>query len=503
MKGSHMKKTLLCCLILAACLLSACGSSKNGAEPDSGRTTGDAGQITSAPDGLTPTESAKPEPTKEPDPDTVIERGSFYWVFNGAADSIWFFTHQDGNEGSPEILEDTVDMIVEKTGTEIVVYNVKTAPLAKWIILSDEDIKNEAKAYPSIRFSMLDAIFTQPAEGSEGETLSFFFGDQIGHEGDWPVSAGGLFTIPVKGVFNDNVYGIDVSGFCYEGRELDIGLTDQYYLYCATDIGYSLDRGDLGGRIHPWNETARRVMEARKDYRYVGVSYEGMSGWSEILGDPKLDINIATTRNFCDYTWTDAELWPYELDQSLASEIVFRSMEGSGALKRFFPEGKGAPAVNFNSDFLFTRGTTDDKAEAMINATPYIYMAHSTKLPSEADEGYVVMGCYERTEDDTVRKTENVIRRGKALPKTPGEEYDGTFIVADDDMLPLYEEKLEMLLDSPSGTEWEDRLCETVSGHSGLMMVNLWMKQTDGKVEYKITYTFDDGFEKTEVVEAN
>ena len=497
-----MRKLLLCCMVLAACILTACGSSKDNSGPLSGKPTITEIPITGKPVTESPTGTVQPEPTQNPD--TVIERGSFYWVFNGAADSIWFFTHQDGDEGSREILENTVDMIVEKTGTEIVVYNVETAPLAKWIVLSDEDIKNEAKAYPSIRFSMLDAIFTQPADGSEGETLSFLYGDAIGHNGDsWQVSAAGLFTIPVNGVFSSNVFGIDVSGFCYEGMELDIGLTDQYYLYCATDIGYSLDKGDLGGRLHPWSETARRVMDARKDYRYIGVSYEGMMGWCEILGDPTLDIYIATTKFFCDYTWDELGLWPYEWDDKLDSEVVYRAMEGSGELKRFYPKGKGAPSVFYNSNFLFTRTPSDGEPGAKVNTTPYLFMIHSVTLPSDTAEGHIYMGYTERFPSGGFQKYFNVNREGKALPRTLDEEYDGIFTINGQDMLPLYMEKLEMLLSNPSVTEWKDTLFEDDANTSGHMKVNILIKQLNGKVSYEISYLFEDGIDKTEVIEAN
>ena len=496
-----MKKTLLCLLVLIACLLTACGSAKNdNAVPTGGPTTAGT-PITAEPDTPIPTVSLQPEPTVV-DPDTVIERGSFYWVFNGAADSIWFFTHQEGDEGSRAILEDTVDMIVEKTGSEIVVYNVKTAPLAQWIVLSDEEIKERALNYPNIRFSMIDAIFTQPLEGSEGETLSFFFGNAIWRAGgQWPVSEGGLFTIPVNGVFSSTVNGIDVSGFCYEGMETDVGLTDQYYLYCATDIGYSLDKGDLGGRLRPWNETARRVMDARKDYRYVGVSYEGAAGWCEILGDPVIDLNIATTKFFCDYTWTEAELWPYEWDKDLKSEVVFRAMEGSGALKRFFPEGKGAPSVYFGSNFLFIKNPGDGEVDSKVNATPYYFMARSVTPPSATEEGYILMGFNEDYNSDLNQKFLAVNRKGKALPLTLDEKYDGTFNINNQDMLPIYMAKLEELLTDPSASDWKETLFEDDGKATGHMSVSIELKRVDGKVEYQITYLFDDGLEKTEVIE--
>lgn len=492
-----MKKFWLLLLCIAAIgLCAAC--SKGKMEVDKGDPNKPpAEQVSNTPTVTnTPTPAAKNEGPSN----------TFSMIFLKDADSVWFLTKQE----ETDVLlyqRETVDRVLYKHGRDVTVYYVGEGDALEWFKLSDEEIIARAAAYPNITFDVDDAMFFQ---GDEYETVydytpegvCFINGKAKEKKGLSDLPDGGLFTIPVGMPFSSLYHGVMISGFVYDGREIDVGVNEQYFMVCATDILYQMDEpGQVGPQFYSYGRITVNVKEARESWDFVGVDREPFIDNSEVYYDPATDSYIMTDWMFCDTVIPADRFWARLYDPELGGNQHWYVHEGGGGYYTFDRTGE-SPQVKYEWLNLYTEGTgLDPKLSYTVYAVGNVFLRiNNNQLFIE--EGTYSGNCYDNVKvgwyspgDRAI--TYPFIKTMGHLPVRPDEQVSGELLVDGKDYIETYRKKIAELLESDSETEWTEILYdsgeETLGGGIQIKLTVWKEPATDSEeahVSYELLYAF-------------
>ena len=482
-----MRKWLLLCLCAGAIVLCA-ACSKGKMEVDKGDPNKPATEKVSN----TPTVTNTPTPTVTAE----SPLNTFSMIFLKDADSVWFLTKQE--ETDVLLYErETVDRVMYKHGREITVFYIDEGDILEWFKLSDDDIIARAKDYPYITFDVEDAMFYQADEGDEvynytPEGVCFLNGSAVEKKGV-NLPDGGLFTIPAGIPFSSMYHGIMISGFVYDGREIDMGTNVQYFMVCATDILYRMDgAGQVGTQFYSADQIAARVKEARKNWQFVGTDREPYLEGCEVYYDPGSDSYVMTDKMYCDTVIPKRQFWARTYDPDLTARQYWYVHEGGGGYYVFDPAGKNQSSAWLS---LYPEGTGVEP-EYMIYAVGNVFMR--LKGPVSHGKGEhseeVRIGRYVPDEQTIVYP---FVKTMAHLPVRPDEQVSGEFLVDGKDYSETYRQKIAELLESTSESEWTEMLydsSEEVPG--GEIYIELTVRKEpatdteEAHVSYTLTYSY-------------
>ncbi len=494
-----MKKFLLMCLCAGLlALLTACGGK---IQVDKG----DPNKRTTEKVSSTPTVTGTPTPTEAPE----NTAHTFSNIFLGGADSVWFVSKQEETDAK-EYVKTTFDRVLYKHGNEITVYTVN-GDAAEWFRLSDDEIVARAKAYPYVTFDAKDAMLRQlKAEEDEAvEEAVFLNAKAIASEGMTEFSSGGLFTIPAGEVFRGLVQGCLMSGFLYDGRETDIGINEQYYMFCTTDISYQLDEpGQVGTQFFTFEKIAENVKEARKGCVFAGTEREPYIDGCEVWYDPEADVFLITDRMFCERVIKGDRFWAKEMDEALEGRQYRYIHEGNGGYFVFDPSGffyspDGA------SEWLRIHDRETIPVPYEVYAFGNLFMKISIPWKDGQGRYYDDVRVGQRVQDETAPggfATEYYfVKTVERLPITPDATAEGEFIVNGKDYMETYRKKIREMLSGSGPKEWTEVLYdsgeEIAGGRINIELAVRAVPAEEGEeahVAYKLTFAYrSDVFSST------